>query len=72
MEDVELSLRLGRIGRTSFLFGGVQTSARKWTSAGYHRAALIIRLVATYLWLRLWGKVDAHAMHRKYYGGQYR
>jgi len=68
MEDVELSLRLGRIGRSVFLFGDVQTSARKWKKAGYGRAVLIIRLVATYLWLRLWGKADADAMYRQYYG----
>jgi hypothetical protein len=68
MEDVELSLRLGRIGRPVFLFGDVRTSSRKWDTAGYGRALLIIQLVAAYLWLRLWGKADAAAMYRKYYG----
>lgn len=67
MEDVELSLRLGRIGRSVFLFGDVQTSARKWEKSGYGRAGLIIQLVGTYLWRRLWGRVDTAAMYRQYY-----
>jgi len=68
MEDVELSLRLGRIGHSAFLFGTVRASSRKWATEGFGRAGLIVRLVCSYCWQRLRGRVDTGAMYRRYYG----
>ncbi len=70
MEDVELSLRLQGLGRTAFLFGEAEISARRWRSGVSRRAGLIIRLFASYLWQRLFGPPDTLAMYRKYYGGE--
>jgi glycosyltransferase involved in cell wall biosynthesis len=70
MEDVELSLRLRRLGRRVYLFGGALASPRSWERGAGKRAVLVIGLVAEYLWKRLWGKPDALAMYRRYYGGK--
>ncbi len=67
MEDVELSLRLGRIGRRAFLFGDVQVSSRKWNAGGLKRIILVLRLVGTYCFQRLWCRADTAAMYRHYY-----
>ncbi len=67
MEDIELSLRLPRIGRTAFLLGNARVSARRWQTGASQRAGLIIWLFTVYLWKRLWGKADTLAMYRQYY-----
>ncbi|MDM8552162.1 glycosyltransferase [Desulfobacterales bacterium HSG2] len=68
MEDVELSLRLHRLGRQIFLFGDIPVSARRWKSKGYMRSLQVIRLVSSYLWQRMWRMPDTVSMYRKYYG----
>ncbi len=68
MEDVELSLRLPRLGRQIFLFGEVLMSARRWQSKGYGYSFQVICLVTGYLWQRLRGTPDTLAMYRRYYG----
>ncbi len=68
MEDVELSLRLLMVGRTVHLFGLARVSLRGWQKHKVVRAVFIIRLVGTYLFRRLWGEVDTHAMYERYYG----
>jgi GT2 family glycosyltransferase len=67
MEDVELSLRLPRLGRMIFLFGGALVSARNWQTGRLKRSLLIFRLLSSYLWQRLWRKTDATGMYRQYY-----
>jgi len=67
MEDVELSLRLNRLGRQAYLFGSASISARRWEAAGFARAALIIRLVVRYLLTRPSGRLETAAMYRRYY-----
>ncbi len=67
MEDVELALRLRLLGRTAYLWGDCRVSARRWQSRGYWRSLLVIRLVASYLWQRLWGRPDTARMYRRYY-----
>ena len=68
MEDVELSLRLQRHGRTAFLWTANRVSARQWQRGRAARAGLILRLFAGYLLRRLRGPVDTRAMYRRYYG----
>jgi hypothetical protein len=68
MEDVEMSLRLKRMGRQVYLFGSSVVSARRWRKGKLRRAALVIRLVGAYLWQRYLGQPDAPAMYRAYYG----
>lgn len=70
MEDVELSLRLHRIGRVSYLFGGALISDRKWRKKASWRTLLVLKLFFGYLWDRLWGRHDPVAMYRRYYGVQ--
>ncbi|MCP4664642.1 MAG: glycosyltransferase [bacterium] len=69
MEDVELSLRLLRLGRGSFLWGENMVSARRWRLGSLARTVLVLRLVAEYLLRRLVGRHDTVAMYRRYYGG---
>ncbi|GIW70781.1 MAG: hypothetical protein KatS3mg102_0323 [Planctomycetota bacterium] len=69
MEDVELSLRLRRLGRTVFLFGHSLVSARRWRLGSLGRTILIVRLVAGYLVRRLCGRPDAARLYRRYYRG---
>jgi GT2 family glycosyltransferase len=68
MEDVEFSIRLRRLGRQTYLFGNAMVSTRKWKAKGFGHAFTVIRLLAAYLWLRLWGTPNTEAMYLKYYG----
>jgi len=67
MEDVELSLRLNRLGRQTYLFGTASISPRRWEAAGFGRAVLIVRLVTRYLIARCVGRRDTNGMYRQYY-----
>jgi len=67
MEDVELSLRLNRLGRQTYLFGAASISPRRWEASGFGRAALIVRLVVGYLLSRWVGRPETAAMYRRYY-----
>ncbi len=69
MEDVELSLRLRRLGRPVFLWGECLVSARRWLSGPRFSSLLVIRIVAEYLLRRLGGSPDVVATYRRYYGG---
>jgi len=68
MEDVELDLRLRKLGRQTYLFGSAQISARRWQGNAFRRTRLILSLFLSYLWQRLWGKPNTSAMYRRYYG----
>jgi glycosyltransferase involved in cell wall biosynthesis len=68
MEDVEFSLRMHRMGRQVFLFGSALVSSRRWRTDGFKHSILIIRLLAVYLWQRLWGRPDTFSLYRRYYG----
>ena len=68
MEDVEFSLRMHRLGRQVFLFGNALVSARRWRSDGFKHSVLVIRLLAVYLWQRVWKKTDTLSLYRRYYG----
>lgn len=68
MEDVELSLRMQRLGRVTFLFGDARISARRWTAGLSRRGGLVVWLVAAYFLRRLWGTPDTAGMFRRYYG----
>lgn len=68
MEDVELSLRLHHLGCQTFLFGSALTSPRTWRTQGFGRVFLVLKLMTTYLWQRLWRTPDTLSMYYRYYG----
>jgi hypothetical protein len=67
MEDVELGLRLGCLGRTVFLWERSLVSSRRWRRGTPGKALLVIRLTGGYLLKRLFGSPDTAAMYRRYY-----
>jgi rSAM/selenodomain-associated transferase 2 len=70
MEDVELSLRLKRIGRPLYLPGGVVVSGRRWQARGsIRRLRLVLSLFGRFLLeRRLFGIADAgERYYRRYY-----
>ncbi|MCP4748286.1 MAG: glycosyltransferase [Desulfobacteraceae bacterium] len=70
MEDVELSLRLSKIGRQTYLFGCSSISSRKWRKFRWKRILLILSLFTRYLINRFIGVPDTAAMYRRYYSNK--
>ena len=68
MEDVELAIRLRRIGHLVYLNGKAEVSARRWEKQGSSNALLIIGLFFLYLIQRLNGKADPIFFYQAYYG----
>ena len=71
MEDVELSLRLKRVGRLTFLPRGLRVSDRRWTDGPFGpQVWTVLRLCAGYLVRRRVGSVadGARGYYRRYYG----
>jgi glycosyltransferase involved in cell wall biosynthesis len=69
MEDVELSIRLHRLGKQVYLYGGAMVSVRRWQKTGSQNAVLIIRLLVMYLIQRLRSAPKAATeMYKAYYG----
>ena len=70
MEDVELSLRLKRIGRAVYLKRGVSVSGRRWQHGSFMRNFLmVVGLFFRYLLKRRLGlNPDERGYYRKYYG----
>jgi glycosyltransferase involved in cell wall biosynthesis len=69
MEDVELSVRLNRLGKQVYLYGNAMVSARRWQKKGSKNAVLIIRLLVMYLIQRLRSNPKAAVeMYKAYYG----
>jgi len=70
MEDVELSLRLKRIGRAVYLKRGVTVSNRRWQHGSFRRNFLmVVGLFFRYLLKRRLGlNPDERRDYRKYYG----
>lgn len=67
MEDVEISIRLHRLGRQIYLFGDALVSARRWDRIGFRNAPWVFRQVTAYLVRRLWSQPDTAKLYRKYY-----
>jgi hypothetical protein len=67
MEDVEMSLRLQRLGRVIHLFGGARISDRRWRSGITGRTLLVLKLFFTYMAVRPFTRPDAAGMYRRYY-----
>lgn len=67
MEDVELSIRLHRLGKQTFLFDGALVSTRRWEKTGFHNAVWVIGHVCQYLIRRLWAAPDTAVLYKKYY-----
>jgi hypothetical protein len=71
MEDVELALRLQRVGETLYLGGGLAVSSRRWTGTGYlAKAAGVVSLFVMYLAARRLGLTDLSGRRyfKRYYG----
>ena len=68
MEDVELALRLNRMGRTLFLFERVAVSTRRWHRNAAIKSILVMRLTLRYLIERGLGCADPLRMYHRYYG----
>jgi rSAM/selenodomain-associated transferase 2 len=70
MEDVELSLRLKRLGRPLFLDAGAVVSGRRWQEGSFLKnLRLVVGLVCRYLVGRRFGRhPDGANYYRKYYG----
>ncbi len=67
MEDVELSLRLKRLGDLVYLFGQSDVSSRRWEKYGNTNLISIIIRFASYLWLRGNKNFSTYAMYCDYY-----
>jgi len=67
MEDVELSLRLKRLGDLVYLFGQSHVSSRRWEKYGNTNLISIIIRFASYLWLRGNKNFSTYAMYCDYY-----
>jgi hypothetical protein len=64
MEDIELSVRLRRIGRPACIGATVTTSGRRWERDGAWRTILLMwRLRFAY-----WRGAAPADLHRRYYG----
>lgn len=68
MEDVELGLRLGRLGRTVHLFGGASLSPRRWQRRRLGRTVQVLWLVFLYLVTRRRTARDPAGLYHRYYG----
>ena len=67
MEDVELALRLKRLGDLVYLFGQANVSSRRWEKYGNSNLISIVVRFASYLWLRGHKNFSTHAMYCDYY-----
>jgi hypothetical protein len=68
MEDVELALRLNRLGRTAFLFERCAVSTRSWRRNAGAKSALVVWLTLRYLVERRLHDGAAARMYDTYYG----
>lgn len=67
MEDVELSLRLKKLGRLVYLFGNASVSTRRWEQMGRDNLTAILKRVFKYLWNRVWTSPDTFNLYQDYY-----
>ncbi|MCP5241844.1 MAG: glycosyltransferase [Burkholderiales bacterium] len=68
MEDVELSLRMQKIGRTVLLDSGICNSARQWQQGFIKRIWLIIKLVTVFRLNRMLRRDVTQKLYAIYYG----
>lgn len=70
MEDVELSMRMKKIGKIKFLDYGGEVSSRRWRKKGYLKNVFkVLLLFHEYLLVRFWKKnIDIRYFYNKYYG----
>jgi rSAM/selenodomain-associated transferase 2 len=69
MEDVELSLRLKRLGRPVYLKCGVTVSGRRWRDGAFPKnVRMVVGLFFRYLLERRLGQARDEWYYRKYYG----
>jgi glycosyltransferase involved in cell wall biosynthesis len=67
MEDVELALRLKRLGNLVYLFGQAKASSRRWKKYGSTNLVSIVIRFGFYLCLRLNKNFNTYTMYCDYY-----
>jgi glycosyltransferase involved in cell wall biosynthesis len=67
MEDVELSLRLNRIGRVVLLDGDIRNSERQWKQHFFKRIGLVLKLVFIFHVNRFLRRDVTKQLYAKYY-----
>jgi rSAM/selenodomain-associated transferase 2 len=69
MEDVELALRMKRLGRPVYLRRGVTVSGRRWQDGSFLKNfRMVVGLFFRYLIERRFGQTTDGSYYRKYYG----
>lgn len=69
MEDVELSLRLMKLGSLAYLDEPAMVSARRWSRSGFlKRVTLVMRCLILYRLNRWRGRDVSRKLYREYYG----
>jgi rSAM/selenodomain-associated transferase 2 len=70
MEDIELSLRMKRLGRPLYLKRGVTVSGRRWQEGAFGKnVRMVVGLFFRYLLERRLGRAEDRWYYRKYYVG---
>lgn len=70
MEDVEFSYRLMETGQSVFMWGSNLVAHRQWKTSFMKRVALILSLFFSYIFKRLFTKVDISKYYERYYNNQ--
>jgi cellulose synthase/poly-beta-1,6-N-acetylglucosamine synthase-like glycosyltransferase len=72
MEDVELSLRLGRIGRRVYLWGGAVVAGYKWEAGFAKRFLKVIYLLSVFFMRKMTRQMKTDDLYKKYYNEEIR
>ncbi|MBF0432751.1 MAG: glycosyltransferase [Fibrobacteria bacterium] len=67
MEDVEMSWRMGKYGKRSFLWGGAEVSNYKWKRGASKRFTIVLYLMVVYFFRKFTGKKNAGDLYKLYY-----
>ncbi len=67
MEDVEMSLRLGKYGKRTFLWGGADVANYKWQAGFFKRFSKVIYLMISFFSRKFTGKSDMNDLYCLYY-----
>jgi GT2 family glycosyltransferase len=72
MEDVELSLRLGRLGRRIYLWGGAVVAGYKWEAGFAKRFFKVIYLLSVFFMRKIAKHMKTDDLYREYYNEEIR
>jgi len=68
MEDVELSIRLGKYGKRTFLWESAMVSNYKWKSGFFKRVNKVIYLLLSFFNQKIRGNLKTDKLYKSYYG----